>query len=265
MGYVLNSYWNDPITRNSRVIIRSVEEGSADVRVPTEGGKELLIKITLPLEFYGQVRTCDVDVQGGIGVAGHATRGGSAPAFYVHGKTVIIANTIEVKAATLTIDGQFWLESAEISSSPHLKLVKKNGAEVGWGGAVFGSYPWNGLTSTLAPPYAVMPDDVPSALINECSLRLPDRVLVTNDNYSFSPVENQWVARDYPNAFPLFLKLLIKHDLARAEVFGTYAQNKFRIHMNTTWSALREAFRNPSRDSQLEAFVKEARRDITVL
>ena len=106
---------------------------------------------------------------------------------------------------------------------------------------------------------------MPSALINECSLRLPDRVLVTNDNYSFSPTENKWVARDYPNSFPQLLRLLIKHDLARAETFGTYAQNKFRIHMNTTWSTLREAFKNPPSGSQLEAFVKEARRVITVL
>ncbi len=98
----------------------------------TEGGKELLIKITLPLRFYGQVRTCDVDVQGGIELEGHATRGGSAPVFYVHGKTAIIGNTIEVTATTLTIGGQFWLESAEVLSSPRLNLDKKRGR--GWMG-----------------------------------------------------------------------------------------------------------------------------------
>ena len=233
--------------------------------MPTEDGNELLIKITLPLRFYGQMRACDVDVEGDIELDGHATRAGSARVFYIRGKTVIIANTIEVMADTLTIDGQFWLETARISSSQHFTLDKRKGAEVGWGGAIFGSYPWNGLTSTLAPPYAVNPDDLPSALVNECSLRLPDRVLVTNDDYSFGPTDNKWVTRDYPNSFPEFLRLLIKHDLARAEPFGTYAQNKFRIHMNTTWPALREAFTNPPSGSQLEAFVEEARRVITVL
>ena len=221
-----------------------------------------MIKITLPLRFYGQVRASDVDVQGRIVLEGHAASG-SASAFYVYGKTAIIGKTIEVVADTLTIDGQFWLEFAELLSSPRLNLNTKKGAEVGWGGAVSGSYPWNGLTSTLAPPYAVKDGDVLSALINECSLRLPDRVLVTNDDYSFSANENKWVAQDFPTAFPQFLKLLIEHDLAYAESFGTYAQNKFRVHMDTTWSALREAVKNPSSDSKLTAFVEEARRVLT--
>lgn len=258
LGYVLNSYWNDPIIKSPRIAIRSVEEGAAGVHVPTEHGKELLITVALPLHFYGQVRDCDVDVQGSIKLEGHAASG-TGSAFYVFGKTNIIGERIEVAADTLTIDGKFWLETAVIVSSPRLNLYTKK-AEVGWGGNVAGSYPWNGVPSTLAPPYVVRPGDVLTALINECSLRLPNRVLVINDDYSFSESENKWIARDFRSTFPKLLKLLMKHDLARAEGFGTYAQNKLRIHMNTQWLDLRDAFRNLSSNPKLRAFVEEARR-----
>lgn len=258
-GYVLNSYWNDPILESPHIVVRSVEEGAADIRLPTERGQELLIKIALPLHFYGQVRDCDVDVQGLIRLEGHASNG-SASALYVHGKTTIIGESIHVAADTLTIDGKFWLESAAVSSSPRLTLHRKKGAEVGWGGNVADSYPWNSLPSILAPPYEVMPGDLLTVLINECSLRLPDRVLVCNDDITFSENENKWVARNFSRAFPQLLKLLIKHELARAESFGTYAQNKFRIHMEIKWLDLRNALNNLPSDPKLKAFVEEARR-----
>lgn len=260
LGYVLNSYWNDPIIKSPRVVIRSVEENAADVHMPTEGGQSLLIKVALPLHFYGQLRDCDVEVQGNIKLEGHAASGSSS-AFYIHGKTALIGETIEVVADTLTIvdDGQFWLESAVVQSSPRLNLNQKKSAKVGWGGRVASSYPWNALPSTLEPPYVVKPGDMLTALINECSLRLPDRVLVINDDYSCSESENRWIARNFQRAFPQLLKLLINHDLARAEGFGTYAQNKLRIHMNTKWSDLRDAFRNLPSDPKLRAFVEDAR------
>lgn len=259
VGYVLNSYWNDPIIKKPRVVIRSVEENAADVHLVTEDEEKLLIKIALPLHFYGQVRACNVDVQGGLKLEGDSASG-SASAFYIYGDTTIIAETIEVASDALTIDGQFWLESGEVASSPRLNLNVRKDSKVGWGGVISNSYPWNELTSTLAPPYVVTPRDVLSALVIECALRLPDRVLVVSDDYTFSSTENRWVARQFPRAFPQLLKLLIKHDLARAESFGVIGQNKFRIHMNTRWTYLRAAFQSPSSDPKLNAFVEEAGR-----
>src|SRR5260370_3537826 len=57
-GYILNSYWNDPIVRNPPpVVIRSVEEGAAGVHVPIDGGGEVVFKIAFPFSLYGQ-RAC---------------------------------------------------------------------------------------------------------------------------------------------------------------------------------------------------------------
>jgi hypothetical protein len=261
VGYILNSYWSDPITRSPIIVINSDEVGSANVHVSTDGVKDLSFTITLPVQFYGQMRNCTVNIEGGAELVGRAANG-SGSTFYVYGKTAVIAESIDVAADTLTIEEQLWMESAEIESSPRLSVHTRKDAKVGWGGVISGKYPWNALTSTLAPPYGVEPGDVLTALVYRCSLRLPDRVLVTTDDYRFSADENKWVARDFPTAFPQLLKLLIKHNLAYTETFGTYAQNKFRIHMNITWSALRDALKASSNNSQLTAFLNEARQTL---
>jgi hypothetical protein len=258
VGYLLNSFWNDPIPRNPRVIVRSAEEGWISVHLPMEGGKDLLFKALLPMHFYGQVRDVDADVPGTITFEGHIAEG-SGSALYVHGCTTIICENIEVAANAITIDGQLWLESATIVSSPRIKLGVRKGAKVGWGGKVAESYPWSEVPSSLVPP-PKGPPDVVTALITECSLRPPSGVLVVSDDYSFSVVENQWVEKRFPGKFPQLLKLLIKHGLADGESFGTYAQTKFRIHMRTTWMELRNALTNPSEAPTIQSFLTEARR-----
>lgn len=263
LGYALNSFWNDPNTKDPRIVVRSIDEDLAEVRVPTESGKILALRAALPIQFYGQMRDCDVNVQGGVTMEGHAT-GSTGPAFYVYGETTVLGEAIKVFADTITIDGGFWLEGTSVTSSPRLAINTKKSAEVGWGGAVAANYPWNSIAATLTAPYATPPGDVLTSLITECSLRLPDRVLVVFDTYRFSDAENRWAARNFPQAFPRLLKLLIKHNLATAEKFGTYAQNKFRIHMNTRWADLRTALAAPATDPQIRAFVEEARLTITI-
>jgi len=264
VGYILNSYWNDPIVKRGQVIVRSSEEGAAVVQMPVDTGKEeapkeLNTKVALPIHFHGQLRDADVEVRGDVALIGQGSPGG-ASSFFVYGKTAIVGGAVEVSADTLTIDGAFWLEAETVTSSARLALHVKKGAEVGWGGAVSSSYPWNGLPSTLRPPYAVQPPNVLAALLNECGLRLPDRVLVINDDYTFSPSENQWVARNFAKEFPELLKLLRKHGLVRADGFGTYAQNKFRLHMETKWSDLQEALHRVPSDARIRTFLEEARR-----
>lgn len=258
MGYVLNSFWNDPITNNPRVIIRSAEEGWVSVDLPMEAGKELSLRAFLPLHLYGQVRDGDVDVAGRIKLEGHAATG-MGSTFYVHGNTVIICESTEVAADAMTIDGRFWLESSTLESLPRLRLSLKKGARVGWGGTVVDSYPWSEFPSTLEPPHGPVAGDVLTTLLTECSLRLPSGVLVVSDEYSFSESENQWVARRFAKEFPQLLKLLVRHNLATVESFGTYAQTKYRIHMKTTWADLHKALGDSAVDPALKAFLDEAK------
>jgi hypothetical protein len=209
------------------------------------------------------MRDVEVDVSGAVLLAGHATAGGSS--FFIYGRTTILAGTVEVISDAIYIEGKFWLEALEVSVSPRLSVRPKKDAEFGWGGDVGHLYPWSGYGSTLPPPYLIdNPRDILSKMISECASRLPSGVLVVTDEYKFSEAENRWAPRMFPNAFPQILKLLIKHGLAHAEGFGTYAQSKYRIHLNTTWRDIQTALVGEPTDPRLAELINEARNTVTL-
>jgi hypothetical protein len=256
LGFVLNSYWNDPITKGKKIQVNAAGNGLAIVSLPTEGNGDLRFNVALPLQLYAQIRDCEIDVEGEVALAGQKSAGGAS--FYVYGNASLIADVVAANIDAFYIDGQFWLEAGQIAASPRLSLRAKKGSEVGWGGKVADTYPWNGIVPTLPAPYTVPSTDLLTALLSECALRLPARVLVVSEDYTFSESEHKWAARSFPNAFPQLLKLLVKHGLATPEPFGTYAQLKYRIHMNTTWSDLRNSIVAPT-DPKLSAWIAEAR------
>lgn len=262
LGFVLSSYWSDPIKRHGRVTAETTESEFVRIAMPTERDTALTFFCATPLIFNGQIRDIDIDVDSDVSLIGHSIAGGSS--FFIYGKTVVVAKSVQVISDALYIDGQFWLEADDVIVPPRLSVRPKKGAEFGWGGNVAAIHPWSGYTSTLAPPYRIdYPGDVLSRLINECASRLPNGVLVVTDEHRFSESENRWVARMFPNAFPQLIKLLIEHGLAHAESFGTYAQIKNRIHMNTTWGELQAALRHGASDAKVAAFLIEAKRAIT--
>jgi hypothetical protein len=259
IGYVLNSYWNDPNMSGGGIRIRSKDGGSANVAIPTGGGDSLAVTVTLPIRYYSQMRGCDLQVKGCVSLEGRSAKG-SGSAFFMHGRSTVVVETLEVLSDSLTIDGILWMQADVIKASARLALHARQDAEVGWGGKLAESYPWSRVPPTLAPPPTDGESDVLTVLLDRCASRLPDRVLVILDDYTFSDTENRWVARDFAHEFPQLLRLLIKHKLATAETFGTYAQNKYRIHLNTTWASLRHALDVRAEDQRIAAFVEEARR-----
>jgi hypothetical protein len=261
LGYFLNSYWNDPVIKSPTVVIRMNIDGSASVEVGIEGGKNISFRIISPIYFHGQIRKCNLDTTCRVVLNG-TSFSGSAKSIHVHEDVNIRCASIDVTAENINIDGKFWLEAAEISSSPRLFLSPKKGSEVGWGAAVQIAHPWNELSSTLSSPYIQIPSNVLSELIDACASRLPNGVFVTNDDYASSDNENRWASRDFPNAFPQMIKMLCDHKLARAEKFGTYAQQKFRIHMDFTWLQLKNALTINSGNLLVDGFVADARANI---
>ena len=256
-GHVLNSYWNDPNSAGV-VRVRGNDDGSASITIPTEIGQPLVVAVTLPLRFYSQMRACDAQLDDTVILEGRRAKSAGA-SFYIHGRSTVIIDTLDVQADSVTIDGSLWIQAEEVGVLPQLTLYPRQDAEVGWGGKLAENYPWSSIPSTRTPPSGSGEIDVLTALLDQCAARLPDLVLVVLDNFTFSEGENRWASRDFTSEFPQLIELLIKHDLASAESFGTYAQNKYRIHLNTTWAALREAIDSPSSDQRVNNLIREAR------
>lgn len=93
LGCILNSFWNDPIEKDTIVMIRSLnDDGSATVQIGGDGG-ELSFEVLPPVTLYGQIRNCEVDICDTVKLKGHASRD-SASVFYTYGTTTIICDVL---------------------------------------------------------------------------------------------------------------------------------------------------------------------------
>lgn len=267
LGCALNSFWNDPITRDPYVVIRSTgDDGSANLQVVGDTKGELIFEVTLPLTLYGQIRDCDIDVRETVTLKGRARRE-SPSAFYVHGATTIVCDAMDIIADSITLGGKVWFEAAQVTWPARLNLHLKNGAEVGWAGQFAEQYPWTRFSSTLTAPYPVRSEDLLTSLIEECRARLPGGPLILSDD--LSPVPNeprmQWVARRFPNAFPRLLRVMVDHGLASTEPYKPSGTGrKIRMRFGVAWQELRNALQSPTTaPTNLREFLKEASRAVS--
>jgi len=158
------------------------------------------------------MRACDAQLDDTVILEGRRAKSAGA-SFYIHGRSTVIINTLDVQADSVTIDGSLWIQAEEVGVLPQLTLYPRQDAEVGWGGKLAENYPWSSIPSTRTPPSGSGEIDVLTALLDQCAARLPDLVLVVLDNFTFSEGENRWATRDFTSEFPQLIELLIKHDL----------------------------------------------------
>jgi hypothetical protein len=261
LGYILNSFWNDPLTPDNAVVIREGGEQEVfAVYMPVGHGKDIAFSVVGPLTFFAQMRVCDIDVPAQVRILGYAPRSSTAT-FYFTGPSTVLCSSLEIAAESLRFKGEVWLESDDFTSPPRLALFP-NGATLGWGGGLVGRYPWNTVETKLPPPYATPARTSLEVLIRECAHRFPSGVAPTvHPNYS--PADDdpylRWVRRQFPGTFPAFIGLLIKHGLAGAEAISASGQGKVRIRFSLKWEELAKALANPGAASpQIRNLLAEA-------
>ena len=216
-----------------------------------------IFNVVLPLQFYGQIRECDVDVVGVVSLEGEGSQGDKS-ALNLYGAIRIVCERLDVTADVITLDGKLWLEADEVSSPPRMELFMKNGAQVALAGKIAETYPWSGYASGFPPP---TPEDELARLINECARRLPDGgVLTLLADYKVpEDLRMRWVPRRFAAAFPELIRLMIQHGFASAETFAAGGEKKVRIRFKVSWNDLQQATVNPSQAGNLGVFVNDAR------
>src|SRR5690606_13101661 len=129
---LLSSLWNDPVGSRDAVVIRSAERGAVQVVLPKGYAERFSFSVTSPITLYGQVRSCDVDVEE-VRLVGH-TWSGAQRLLHIDGEVVIIAERLSVQADGVTLEGSLWLEADKMAADARLKLHAKVGSRLGWGG-----------------------------------------------------------------------------------------------------------------------------------
>jgi hypothetical protein len=262
LGYVLNSLWNDPLTEDAALRIRSGSDlDFSGVTIPRQGKQPITLTTTLPITLYAQLNNCDVDVNGDINIVGHASRG-TASVFYAKGSSAVICTNMNIATDSVRFDGNVWFEADTISAAPRLNIYLAKGTKVGWGGAFSATYPWNDCEATLPPPYLVRRDDIATAIIEELAQRTLSDVLFVLE-IDFTPSEDEvtqnWIRRSYASEFPRMIGLMIEHGLAAAETFHPAGRAKCRIRINVDLNDVLIEMARPGGPQQWQQFIAAVR------
>ncbi len=250
LGAILGSFWNDPLTKRPRVVIRSPDQGFADVRIPSYCDREITFQSSLPVTLDGQARDCDLDVAGGVRLQGQTLQS-SGSVFHVNGTTALICDSMEISADTITMHGNVWFEAQAVTAPNRLEVRVKNGTQVGWGGALPRLYPWSQHPSTLSPPYGGNGGDV-MRLVKECSERLRSGfTLMADCSIPEDDAYIRWAARSFGDVFPRFVRVLIARDLAWTEqISASGAAPKIRVHLKAGWDQIRDLLQSGSAEGE---------------
>jgi hypothetical protein len=266
VGYIFNSLWNDPIQEKSEwnVAIDRADERTATVSILQNKRRVLTFIARAPVSFYAQIRDCEVDFPGGVQLLGEGPSSGTS--FYGRGTSTIISQAIDVRAGSITIEGNLWLEAETVTTPPHFQIFVINGGKVGWGPNQANRHPWNEVEQTLEQPYE---DDTSGDPLAELAIGLARRLpgstpLVLNQFYT--PISDdpltRWAARRFSSHLAELMKMLIKHGMASTETLGSAGnERKVRVRVNFAWWDLVAALNGPA-TAEWATFVAEARNRI---
>lgn len=264
VGFVLNSYWNDPMgALDKEVSVVSSGSDYAFVDIPSAVGGQAVFSITLPLTLFAQVKRCEIDVSNAVKLVGGGPKG-SASVFFVRETVSLTCQQLEVDADTLRFTGRAWFEAESVVTSPRLNL-HVNGSSVGWGGALRQRYPWNRHPSTVLPRYEEVVGDPLVAMIVECARRLRAGTSVTvhpNLKPAADDPQMRWVNRRFSSEFPALLDALIKHGHANRQPVPAAGQGRVRVRFDFAWDELLGAITNPSKSPSWTPLVDELRRTL---
>jgi hypothetical protein len=252
VGSLLSSFWNDPITDNPSITIRSSDSDVIDVRVESYCEQELRFPAMLPLVLEGLAKQCDARVKGTIRLQGHAPKS-AKPAFNIQGTTTLVCETLDIATDALILHGRIWLEAAAISGpTDRLGLFPKNGGtKVGWGGALRTTFPWSQQKATLGPPDAVEEADELDTLLDECCKRLQSVLTLYAD---FVPPEDdpdtRWARKSYPALFPGLVRALCGNGIATTALMSAAGNQKIKVHLKKSWPQVRDLLRSGTKEAE---------------
>ncbi len=260
LGYLLGSYWNDPVYDASarslaKVVVNSVAGGAARVSVPYSKTKRTEFEIVPPVMFVGKIRDAEVSVRDVIVLKGYAAASGS-PVFATFGDVSVAAQSLIVDTHEFVCEGRIWLEANDFRGERPISLDLED-AIYGWGGALPLEYPWSKHSSIIRPAGEVDNLYVMAETIARKSMRTP---IYVNDDYSL-PGDSKaiaWARRLGP-AFKDFLRALVQEGFAKRERVDSSGDAKIRIVFAFAWDELLSALKRDRADPKFEMLAEQLR------
>jgi hypothetical protein len=266
VGPVLNSLWNDPISTEVEVGVTDDPHDpgfvALEIREPVNSWR---VQTLPPLEFYGQLHRCSVDIAAPATLQGHEGAYGVA-SFDIRGDvTLVVRDKLTIEAAAIRIDGDARVFAEDVSQPGGLSVTKANGSKTWRGGALDEAVGWRDLPLELPPPIDIRPPSELERFVEQCDKRMPGAVPLVIYEGSYKPGDHhkmKWLERDKSGEkFPSLLQLFVEHGLAHADSFGASGPDpKLRLHFAVGWGEFRRALQGPPPDDEsLLSLIKDAR------
>lgn len=262
LGTILNSLWNDPLHKSTKVNARPADDGTTRILIADYRGEQVEFYATSPCHLQGVLRDCDMEISGTLTFEG-ASPSDVDSTLHTHGAVVVVAEAVDVGVREVVFGDSTWFEAAVLTLRGRVELRMKAGAKVGWGGAFAANYPWNRFESEVQAPYQVDARDELSRFIDECWRRIPDGAVITLESDYNATDANwmRWAHRSYGRIFPRIMKALVATGAASESPFSAAGSAKLKLHFSTTWSQLRKGLlAGESADAHIQDILDELKR-----
>jgi hypothetical protein len=262
LGYILSSFWSDPLTNDESVAVRDLEGDNGSFVKILFCGDEASFTATTPLHFYSQMRNVSVNTSEPmtlIGVGDGATR-----VFSMDGENRIVGSVIDLRATELRLrGGSTWLDAEISPSSGQFSLVIQTGTDYGWSDKLSSIYPFSTYPGTLSSDDEDHDDELVH-LLSDCATRAPSATSITLFT-DYSVADNDYLRGVYTkhgNKFVELVNTLVEEGYAHTSAIQASGSPKIRVRLKVPFSTLRDAARGSSNEAELTVLVKLIRERI---
>lgn len=243
LGYILSSFWSDPLTQDEAVAVHDLAEGGGSFVEIDIRGESTRFTATTPLHFFGQMRNVTVETEETLNLIGVGD--GSTRVFSLSGENKIVGSVINLHATELRLRaGSTWLDADVAPASGQFTLVVQDGVQFGWSEQLSSTYPFSSFASTLTPD-AVQNDDELVSLLSDCAARAPTGTTITLFT-DYSVAENDYLRSVYMRhgeRFRTLISCLIDTGHAESTPIQASGSSKIRVRLKTPFGVLRDAAR----------------------
>jgi len=263
LGYILSSFWSDPLTVDESVAVRDVEgDGGSFVEIVVRG-EAVSFTATTPLHFYGQLRNVSVQTSESLSLVGVGD--GSTRAFSFDGTNHVIGSVIDLRATELRIrGGSTWLDTEIVPASGQFTLVIQTGADYGWSEKLSSTYPFSTYASTISPNDDADDDELVNILA-ECASRTSAGTSI-NLFTDYSVAENDYlrsIYSKYGSKFTEVIATIVAEGFAQTNPIQAAGATKIRVRLKFPFSTLRDAARGNASNPDLVKLIELLRERLT--
>lgn len=266
LGYLLASLWTDPLEPSPSVTITDDAVGS--VRIVINSRRATTINAVPPVVLYGSCQDAKINIGTELCLRGATVKAGGRSIFAFQGEhNALTSATLEIDADEMILESQTWISANSVLSAGRLKLQIKS-EEFGWGGSLPTQYPWSSWQSTISDPNLEVIEDTLTNLVKAFLLHVGEPPKPFYVGWNHQPLNTDqdrtgrsaWMSRDFAKELPVFVRLLIRHNLAAQESVSGQGASRIRIRMKCSWNDLLVAVKSPvDATAPIAAFVRDFR------